>query len=304
MSPQPQQNSELLPEAEHIFRQAAEDFRAGRTAEALARLKEGLKAHPDNPPMLHLAGLIAASRGENQAAQLYLERAVQIWPDHPVYWVNLGIFYMRLSRIPEAERALRRSVAASPNPPAYNLLGLIRLDQNAGEEAVGLLKKSVDLTRDDVRSWYYLGLAHQSLAQNDSALSCYQQALRLVPRDFYTNLQLGKLFAKRGQWQDALKHLKVAQEIRPSEPETPRLLSEAYLGVGDMESALTWGRRAAEAKPDDAQIHYQLGKVLARMGLSDESASEFRRSEQLPKKPEPSPLDRWRQINLPASISK
>jgi tetratricopeptide (TPR) repeat protein len=300
----PQQTGDLLPEADRIFRQAAEDFRAGRAADALARLKDGLKAYPDDPPMLHLAGLIHSNLGENQAAQLYLERAVKLWPDHPVYWINLGIFYMRSSRVAEAEKALLRSLRISPSPTAYSLMGLIRLDQNAGEKAVDFLKKSLDLTKDDVRSWYYLGLAHQSLAQNDSALTCYQEALRLAPRDFYTSLQLGKLYLKRGQRKDALKHLKIALEIRPDESELFRLLSEAFLGAGDLESALTWARRAADAKPDDPQSHYQLGLVLARMGRGEESSEAFRRSEQLPKKPEPSPLDRWREISLQASVSK
>jgi tetratricopeptide (TPR) repeat protein len=300
----PQQSRDLLPEADRIFRLAAEDFRAGRSADALVRLKEGLKAYPDDPPMLHLAGLIHSYRGENQAAQLYLERAVKLWPDQPVYWINLGMFYLRTSRVAEADEALRRSLVISPSPTAYRLLGLIRLDQNAGEGAIDFLKKSLDLTKDDVRSWYYLGLAHQSLAQNDSALTCYQEALRLAPRDYYANLQLGKLYLKRGQRKDALDHLKIALEIRPDESELFRLLSEAFLGAGDSESALTWARRAADAKPDDPQSHYQLGLVLARMGRSEESIRAFRRSEQLPKKPEPSPLDRWRQINLQASVSK
>lgn len=304
VKPSPQQTGDLLPEADRIFRQAAADFRAGRAADALARLKDGLKAYPDDPPMVHLAGLIYSNLGENQAAQLYLERAVKLWPDHPVYWINLGIFYMRSSRVAEAEKALQRSLRISPSPTAYSLMGLIRLDQNAGEKAVDFLKKARDLSRDDARSWYYLGLAHQSLAQNDSALTCYLEALRLAPRDYYTNLQLGKLHLKRGQRKDALRHLKTAQELRPDAPELFRLLSEAYLGVGDSESALAWARRAADAKPDDPQGHYQLGVVLARMGRSEESSEAFRRSEQLPKRPEPSPLERWREINLQASVSR
>jgi len=260
-----------------------------------------LEIYPDDPPLLHLAGLVLSELGENRAAQTYFERAVKLWPDHPVYWINLGIFYLRISRIPDAEAALMRSVAISPNPAAYNLLGIIRLDQNAGEQAVDFLKKSLDLNRREVRSWYYLGLAHQSLAQNDAAYSCYQEALRLAPRDFYTCFQLGKLLLQRGQRSDALKYLKDARQNRSDEPELCRLLSEAYLGMGDAESALKWGKRAAEIDPDNAQVHYQLGMVLARMGQREESASEFRRSEELPKKAEPSPLDRWRQINLRAS---
>jgi tetratricopeptide (TPR) repeat protein len=76
-----------------------------------------------------------------------------------------------------------------------------------------------------------------------------------------------------------------------------RLLSEAYLGIGDLKQALESGRHAVELMPDDRQAHYQLGLVWARLGKSEEAKKEFAISEGLPKKPEITPLGRWRDLH-------
>ena len=68
------------------------------------------------------------------------------------------------------------------------------------------------------------------------------------------------------------------------------------MGIGDLKQALESGRQAVELVPDDRQAHYQLGLVLARLGKSDEANKEFAISEGLPKKPEMTPLERWREL--------
>ena len=80
-------------------------------------------------------------------------------------------------------------------------------------------------------------------------------------------------------------------------------LSEAYARNGDFQRALGSARRAVELMPSDRQTHYHLGLVLARLGKSDESRKEFAVSEQLPKKPEITPLDRWRELHNEAASS-
>jgi Flp pilus assembly protein TadD len=288
--------SAFAQDAEAGFNQALQAFRAGDRQKAVTVLEAVLKAHPDHAPSHELLGLSLAALGESSGALSHLREAVKLWPDQPVYWTNLAIFYLRQSRTDEAEKALKQSLEVEPSPPAFRLLGLIRLDQNWGEEAVQLFQKALDLAPDDVESWYYLGLAHQSLAQNDSALSCYQEALRRSPRDSYVHFQLGILYLTRGLRKQALDHLQIAKETRPNAPEVHQRLTQAYLASGEFAAALESARRAVELSPNDRQAHYQLALALARLGKTEESTKEFQISEGLPKKGEPSPLEAWRKM--------
>ena len=284
-------------DAQVAFDRALQAFRAGDNQKAAAILEENLKAHPDHAPSHELIGLAFSALGRSNEALQHLREALKLWPDQAVYWTNLSIFYLRESRRAEAEEALHQSLEVEPTPPAFRLLGLIRLDQHSDEKAVQLFSKALDLADDDVESWYYLGLAQQALAHSGEALRSYQEALKRAPGDFHTQVQMGTLLLTLGQRQDALVHLRAAREIRPQSPQVYRLLSEAYLGAGNLNQAFESGNHAVELTPGDRQAHYQLGLVLARMGHNEEAAKEFAISEGLPKKPEMTPLERWRELH-------
>ena len=66
---------------------------------------------------------------------------------------------------------------------------------------------------------------------------------------------------------------------------------------GDLKKAAESAKRAVKLLPDDPRSHYQLGLVLARAQMSDESAKEFELSERLPRKLQVGPLERWRQLS-------
>jgi len=278
------------------FSQALEAFRAEENRNAATLLETVLKEHPDHAPSHELLGLSLSALGEESEALHHLREATILWPDQPVYWINLAVLYLRQSRAEEAEKALNKSLDVQPSAHALRLLALIRLDQNAGEDAVQLFRKALGLAPDAVESWYYLGLAQQSLAHSEEALRCYEEALKRAPGDFHTQLQIGTLLLNRGRRREALDHLRAAQALRPEDSDVDQRLSEAYLGSGDLDSALKSARRAVELIPKSREAHYQLGLVLARLGKRDESQKEFALSDALPKKPETTPLERWRKL--------
>jgi tetratricopeptide (TPR) repeat protein len=278
------------------FSQALEAFRAGQNRKAATLLETVLKEHPDHAPSHELLGLSLSALGEESEALRHLREATILWPDQPVYWINLAVFYLRQSRAEEAEKALNRSLDVQPSAHALRLLALIRMDQNAVEDAAQLLRKALGLAPDAVESWYYLGLAQQSLAHSEEALRCYEEALKRAPGDFYTHLQIGTVLLNLGRRREALDHLLAAQALRPEYSDVYQRLSEAYLGSGDLDSALKSARRAVERIPKSREAHYQLGLVLARLGKRAESQKEFALSEAFPTKPETTPLERWRTL--------
>lgn len=297
------QNRPFAQDADVGLRLALQAFRTGDNEKTVAILTGNLREHPDHAPSHEILGLSLSALGKNGEALLHLREATKLWPDHPMYWTNLGIFYLGQSQIEDAEAALGKSVEVDPNPPALRLLGLIRLDQHKGGEAVESFNKALALSPDDAESWYDLGLAHHSFAHSGEAIRCYREALKRDPRHFYAQLQLGILLLTQGQRPEALEHLQAAQALRPQNVEVYERESEAYLGKGELPQALDAARRAVDLAPSDRQCHYHLGLVLARLGRKDESEKEFAISEGLPKRPEITPLDRWRQLHAKGTRS-
>jgi len=272
------------------------DFREKRYQEASSALESNLKDHPQHAASHHLLGLVLSLQGKNEAAQFHLQKSLELSPRHPAYAVNFAKFCLQRGAVKRAEQILEQTVKTSPSPSAFELLALIRLDQNQGKEAVRLLEESLKLDGDAASSWYYLGLAHHSLGVFDSAIVCYQKKLQRTPMDFNGHLQLGKVYLTRGNWAEALRHLTIAKEARPAASEVHRYLSQLYLAGGDLQSALSSARRAVELSQRDFGAHYQLGQVLARLGKADEADKEFRWLQENPASEEPGPLARWRQL--------
>ena len=209
----------------------------------------------------------------------------------------MAVFYLRQLRIKDAEVVLEHSLNSAPSPQAYRLLGVIRLDQQRAQAAIRLFREATALAPRELAGWYYLGLAYQAISDTDSALMCYGQALQLDPKDFATHRQIGLANLDRGHAAEARDHLREASTLQPEDGEVAMYLSQAYLYAGDLENASESAKRAARLLPDDPRSHYQLGLVLARSEMMNESAKEFELSERLPRKLAVGPLERWRQLS-------
>jgi tetratricopeptide (TPR) repeat protein len=287
-----------LAETGTLFTMALQQYAAGQQDRAVTTLKETLSADPDFAPAHELMGLIlAADSAGPQAALSHLLRATELWPDHSVYWVNLAIFYVRGSSIAEAEKALQHSLNSAPCPQAYELLAIVRLDQQRTQEAIKLLRQATALAPEELSGWYYLGLAYQAASELDLALTSYQEALRHNTSDFDTHRQLGIIYLDLGRSREALDHLREADALHPHDAELAEYLSRAYFLAGNLERAAESARQAVQFAPSDSRAHYQLGLIMARLDMKNESAREFRLSETLPRRTELSPLERWRQTS-------
>ncbi|NLF08097.1 MAG: rhomboid family intramembrane serine protease, partial [Pirellulaceae bacterium] len=67
----------------------------------------------------HLAyqGYLALEEEDNEKAATLYERAVAINPNMPDWWNNLGVAYVRLGRIDDAQSAFQRKAELEPKPP-------------------------------------------------------------------------------------------------------------------------------------------------------------------------------------------
>lgn len=91
---------------------------AGRGAEALAVLDEGLARHPDQPDLLYESALMAERFGRLDVLDSRLKRLLQLKPDHAHAYNALG--YSLLERngdLNEAQRLIDKAVALAPDDP-------------------------------------------------------------------------------------------------------------------------------------------------------------------------------------------
>ena len=193
--------SDRRAQAHHYTNRGAEELREGRPAEAVA----------------------------------LLETAVEIDPDLPDAWLNLGVARRRSADLAGAEAAYKRAIDANPEYlPAYqNLSGLARLrgDDDSARQLIRLLDR-----RSNRNPFLLLALGDLSLEEGrlGEARSFYRRARRLGPMDAETSAALGLWAHAAGRERQARSWLTRAQLL---DPESPRVLRLAETLDGAAEPA-------------------------------------------------------------------
>ena len=162
-----------------------------------------------------------------------------------------AIGLLQAGRLAEAEAAARALVARSRTPQALHVLGCIRAQAGAREEAIALLDEAIAL---DPRDASFLNNRARVLAEAgrlEDAVRDLRRAIELAPAFNAAREQLGRVLQRLG--------LAEMARSRPAEAES------AFRG-------------ALAIVPGDASGHNNLGVALQHQGRPAEAIVEFQRA--------------------------
>lgn len=173
----------LVPEHGHAW------FLRGVAAGALGKHKlalkhfEQVKNAPDLLPSLAQArGRIYLSTGEYEIALDRFQEALSYSPeDHQCYYY-LGLIKLRQQAVDEARRFLRQAVLLEPSfAPAHFELGVLALNAGEATKAVNSFQAAAKQMADVPEVMNNLGLSQQAAADLKGAEASYRRAIELRP---------------------------------------------------------------------------------------------------------------------------
>jgi tetratricopeptide (TPR) repeat protein len=91
--------------SQSTLQQTAAAIERGDLAAARRIVEPALKAHPADPVLQNLAGVIAAQQGQFEPAEAHFRTAIQLAPKHPAAYENLGRLYQEHADTDPAVRA-------------------------------------------------------------------------------------------------------------------------------------------------------------------------------------------------------
>jgi pentatricopeptide repeat protein len=243
-----------------VDRLAGSYFSEGEFDKAIEIWEEMLRDDPDNPQVLTYVANALVHKGQLEEAASMLEGVVKQNPGFVDARNLLGICYINLDRLADAERTALSVLATEPgNGEAYFNLGVIADKRGLHDEALSAFKRSVDLRGDydearlnlaneylrrgDFKhariqahkaleinpglldAWYLLGQAFKGMRSPDSAKVCFREALRREPAFNRARVSLAATLVAEGSLEDAKMELEKGLDY-------PYDLNMIYLNLG------------------------------------------------------------------------
>ncbi len=195
---------------------------AGGALDALALVA------PDSPRMHLIIAEHLVNEGDRKGAILEYRKALDLDPHLRGAHFELGEALLEGSKSPEARK-----------------------------EAEEDFKTELALNPWDVRAECRLGDLYQSDASLDldAAYKSFARALQIQPNDVEAQIGMGKVLAKRGQPQEAVKYLVEASSSDPVNPRAHYQLSQVYRRLGRVAEADNELQRFEYLRKSKERIH-------------------------------------------------
>lgn len=239
----------------------------GKNSVAQLYAQELVKANPNNPTAHILLGDALWSLGQAKAAGDEYLTAEKLAPSDGAVQANLGLFYAREKKFPEAENELKSAMQAAPSSLVVltdysNFLVLQKKIPQANDLV------SQFLTKNPNDSGAHLLKGRLDLAANNkaAALSETQESVRLDPKNVDAYLQSGEIYQAEGNNEAAVQAYEQGAQLSPSSAPILTKIGDLYLNEGNLAKAAEQYQRALNIDPTFAIAANNLAWVYAEQG--------------------------------------
>lgn len=231
--------------SQRALQQATAHHQAGQLPQAERIYKEILEAEPKNADALHLLGVLACQSRQPEVGADLITKAIQVNPNQPTFYSNLGNALNQQGKLDEAIAAYRRALAIDP---------------------------------DYADAHYNLGNTLRDKTELDEAILAYQRVVEIKPNYLDGHYNLGNALLEQGNLDEAIAAYRRALDIDPGFAKAHANLGTALLGQGNLDEAIASCQRALEIDPSYAEVYNNVGIALNEQRKSDQAIIAFRRA--------------------------
>jgi protein O-GlcNAc transferase len=266
---------------------------AGKLEESRTLFETVIKEPPAEPAAAVGLGRIAAARGQHEAAIVYFERAVALFPELAAAHYGLALSYRAVGRQEDARRALSlhdRYGARWPKIEDTVLAAVVALKDDARAQVqrgiklaeAGDLKSAIAEHEAALARDPSLAMAHANLislygrAQNwAKAEEHYRAVVALGVELGDAHYDYGVLLGMQEKWDMAADAYRKALAVNPNHAEASNNLGQILERDRSFEAAAEEYRQALASQPGFRLARFNLGRMLLVLGRPDEALAEF-----------------------------
>lgn len=230
-------------------------------------------------------------------AILYLQKAIALDLDEPVYYHNLAGVYVEKKNIAKAIYYYKKTIEIDAKySSAYFHLGMAYINNGNIDNAITLYKKVVknmptDSTIKDLGKIinlkikvseleFQIGTSFQTAGNLDSAIYHFKKAVHLGKYEAYFNL--GNAYTDKNDFDNAIFYFLKTIEIDPQDASTYINLAGVYFNKTDYDKAIQSYEKAIELNPQFSKFVYNsLGNSYHKKGNLDKAIQLYKKSIEL-----------------------
>lgn len=239
-------------------------FNAAWTAERLGNLPAAEKHYKAayeqdssyDKAMFSLARVFAEQNKDTEAVALY-QAYVESHPDDLAVRNDLILALARGGNLEEAEAQAQEVLRRDPtNAAVYRALSTMYFDQGKLPLSQLANEKALAITDADPGIYNNMGVTYVLQKDNERAIERFKTAIKLDPKNFEANMNLGFIALNSGDYKLALTSFQNATASKPDSSEAKLGLAVALRGTGDFDAADTLYREIIKAQPKNGKAYF------------------------------------------------
>ena len=242
------------------------------------KLKEILKANPNDLEAKALQLISQAKQYKLAPAQAELDRLLKQYPNKPELHYAQGLVYLMRETSSDveyikniknlSEAAIQEFVTAvgldSTYYQAYNAMGVATLKLGNKKDAEDLFKVALKNNPNFAPAYDNLGNIAILDGDLDQAEKYYLQSIKCNSHNPTSMYHMGQVEARRGDYTKALTWLNHSLHINPNSSPGWNLQGELYLKQGNQPAAINSFKKAIRVKPENIRPYINLAGVYER----------------------------------------
>jgi tetratricopeptide (TPR) repeat protein len=275
----PAPESESMKEALEWIGRAQRAAENGDAATAVRFIQNSVQLDPGNPDVFYFSAKYASEAGELDIAEAHLAKVMAFVPRTERVLVLYGEVSRKLGKSAAALETIKSLPPETVPDSAQFRLTLARLLAAAGrdEEAGKIYANLTDLGHDSSQAQAEYGCVLLRLGKEAAATDQIQAALAADPQNVTAMLCSSEMDSIHGRTQRALETAQRATALRPEEPDVHLQIGNIHARAHQWESALTSFENAAHIFPARTDILLHVAEAEIESGQGQEAVLTMRR---------------------------
>jgi len=229
---------------------------------AIAAYKKITDLDPQNAAAFYGLGQILTRMQRSAEAIAALEKAIALDPEKREVYFAIGNAYEDAREFQKAGDAYEKYLASNPDNsgPAYQRLGMSRLNANQFDRAAAALEEARKALPDNQNIAYNLAQAYHKAKALDKAEEVYKSLIQLSPKDAVNyNTYILNMYSEVSQWAKAFEPAQKLVELKPGDEQSLYNLGYIQQQMQKYPDAIETYKKAVAIKPDYQRVWFQIG---------------------------------------------